>query len=192
MSWLSQMFRPPNFQTVDTDRFYGMADQMRDPHSGMNRQMFGQMQRMGTAQAGAHGLQAQRMGAMGRNPFADQQMTAQRRQIGDQTLQHYGQYMHGQHQQAAGYDQMGMQGEQFNRQLQAMGQMQARANRGQALGMGIGALAGITPDVSSWLAKLIGGEGEAQPFTQSPNWQLHNQGSNRLNMQPGYDFSWRW
>ena len=159
MSWFSSMFRAPSFQGVNTQRFYDMAEKYRDPSSQLNQNMFGQMSRQGETALGMYGQQTQRMGAQGLNPFANQQLGAERRRISDQVLGGFNQFMGGQMQNAMGYDQLGVQGEQFNAQMQSMMDQYARQNRAGALGMGLGAVTGLSGGLPGLISGLFGGGG---------------------------------
>jgi hypothetical protein len=171
MSWLSDMFRAPNFQKVNTQNLYGMADRYRDPMSNINQGMFSQMSKQGHDATAMQGYQGQRMAGMGMNPFADSQYNANYRRMQDQVLGGFSQYMQGQNQLGLGYDQLGMQGDQYNSQMQAQMQALAMQNRAGGLGMGIGALAGLSGGFPGFISGLF--KNNSSPGIDIPNYSYN-------------------
>jgi len=196
MSWFSSLWKPPKVHTVDTSQFYDRAQQYTDPHSRMNQAHFGQLQRQGQSQLGLHGLLGERMANMGYNPFASEQYQGQGRQLTDQMIGRYGDYMAGQGQLGLGYTQLGQQGEMQNAQMQTAANMQQNQFMQGLFGQVLGGVAGLSPGVGGWLANLLGpkgdtGTGGGFDFGAGGFQGLQDQG---INTHPGlqWDFSnWR-
>lgn len=152
MSWFSEMFRTPGFDSLNTDKLYESANRYRDPYSSYNRSMYNQIARAGQDALGTYGMQGQRLAGMGANPFADSQFAAERRKIQDQTYGAFNQAMTGQHQLAATYDQLGMQGDQFNIQNKIQAEQWGRQNRSALFGSLLGAIGLGGRGLGGWLS----------------------------------------
>ena len=169
MSWLSSMLFGDNVQVDNGD--YGAYDKatnnFMDPFSSMNKNMLGSMQNASTDTVAQMGLNNQRMGAMGMNPFANQQNKQQLSSITSSLGDNWSKWMANQNQTGAGMIQnkanMQLQRDLANAQLKQQ-QQQAKGDFFGGLlaqlvpvaGMGVGALGGMLGNLGGGSAGPMG------------------------------------
>lgn len=66
-------FTPVKTRDVDTSQYTQMGQQFLDPNSSRNRGMYNNLKQMGIDAIAQQYISGARMGAMGQNPFAQQQ-----------------------------------------------------------------------------------------------------------------------
>ena len=122
MGWFNEALglSPIKTTNVDTSEYSSMGKDFLNPNSSRNRGMYNNLKQMGVDAIAQQYLNGARMGAMGQNPFANQQMRSGLSNNLAQTQQAYNGYLNNAYTTGSGLMGQALQGDMANAQAQNM------------------------------------------------------------------------
>lgn len=137
-------FTPVKTRDVDTSQYMQMGQQFLDPNSSRNRGMYNNLKQMGIDAMAQQYISGARMGAMGQNPFAQQQWRSGMANNLGQTQSAYMSGLQGNYQIGSGLMGQALQGDMNNANASNTAMMEANRNKTDfwtgVVSAGVGAL----------------------------------------------------